>query len=391
MRTLPEGMAEALTGSGEARVQFDVWYDGDLLIQNLNVGAWGQSFDRGAAIVGSTTLTALDEDGTITPWGVEDALGVGGARIISRLFVGEYSVGLAEQRITSSEPEETWRLTPDGLMWVPGSSTIPVTAEDLTVMAVGSKFIASEAPATGATCLSEIQRLLSGIMDVVWDDGLDARDKAVPKEVVYKDERMDAVSDLVEAMGLEARCNASGQLHLYDPAVETPVKIIRGGELGDLIRVRRSQKLEGLNNAVRSFNTTPSGVEMAQTAYETSGALAWDGPHGRWPKKRQANFAGSDETLLADAKAELKRTLSNRGVTIPLRTTLDPSLEVGDWVTVMAPTPTGEEAPISGSIEKISYSGQGGVPVAMDLELACRMADIQGASEKIRRHRWLGN
>jgi hypothetical protein len=391
MRTLPDGMAEALIGSGAARIQFDVWYDGDLLVEDLPVGAWSQKFDRGQAIVGSTSLTALDEDGSLTPWGMDDALGVGGARITSRLFVDDLSVGLTEQRITASDPEETWRLTKDGLMWIPGSSTIPVEAEDLTVMAVGSKFIASETPAAGGTCLSEIQRLLTGIMDVVWDDGLDAKDKAVPAEVVYKDERMDAVTDLVEAMGLAARCNNAGQFHLYDPANETPVKIIRGGELGDLIRVKRSQKIDGLNNAVRSFNTTPSGVEMAQTAYETTGALAWDGPHGRWPKKRQANFAGSDSTLLEDAKAELKRTLDSRGVTIPVRIVLDPSLEVGDWVTVMAPTPTGEEAPINGRIDKISYAGQGNVPVGMDLELACRMADIQAASAKIRRHRWLGN
>ncbi|WIC89091.1 minor tail protein [Arthrobacter phage Ottawa] len=390
MRELPEGMAEALVGSGEARIQFDVWYDGNLLIEDLPVGGWSQKFDRGQAIVGSTQVTALDEDGSLTPWGMDDALGVGGARLHSRLFVGDYSVNLTEQRITESEPEETWRLTEDGLVWLPGSSTIPVTAEDLTVMAVGSKFIASETPASGGTCISEIQRLLTGIMDVVWDDGLDAKDKTVPTDVVYKDERMDAVTDLVEAMGLSARVNSSGQFHLYDPTDETIKKTIVGGELGSLIRVKRKQKIDGLNNAVRSFNTTPSGVEMAQIAYETNGALAWDGPHGRWPKKRQANFAGSETTLLEDAKAELARTLASRGVRIPVRTTLDPSLEVGDWVEIMAPTPTGEATPLRGSIESISYGGQGGVPVAMDIEVACRMSDIQTASDKIRRHRWLG-
>lgn len=391
MRELPDGMSEALTGSGEARIQFDVWYDGDLLKEDVPVGQWSQSFDRSQAIIGSTKVTVLDENGSLTPWGMDDALGVGGARIVARLFVGDLSVNLTEQRITNSDPEETWRLTPDGLVWMPGSSIIPVNAEDLTVMVAGSKFIASEAPPTGATCLSEIRRLLSGIMDVTFDAGLDSKDKAVPAEVIYKDERMDAVSDLVAAMGLAARANASGQFHLYDPTSETPVRRIEGGELGALIRVQRSQSIDGLYNACCSFNTTPSGVEMAQTAYQTTGPLVWDGPHGRWPMKRQANFAGSDATLLADAQTTLTNTTASRGVTIPIRMTLDPGLEVGDWVEVMAPTPTGVAMALPGSVEKISYSGQGGVPVGMDIEVACKMTSIQAVSEAIRRSRWLGN
>lgn len=391
MRELPDGMLEALTGSGSARIQFDVWYDGDLVLENVNVGAWSQKFDRAQAIVGSTDATVLDEDGSITPWGVADALGVGGARLHTTLIVDDMALPLTQQRITDSQPEETWMLTPDGLEWVPGSALIPITAEDATIMAVGSKFIASESPAAGGTCLSEIDRLLTGIMDVTWEAGLEARDKAVPAEVTYKDERMDAVTDLVEAMGLAARVDSSGLFHLYDPLDKTVRRTIAGGELGQLIRVKRSQKIDGLYNAVRSFNTTPSGVEMAQTAYITSGDLAWDGPHGRWPMKRQANFAGSDVTLKADANAELAKVVAGRGVLLPVRMGLDPALEVGDWVQVMAPTPTGETAPLPGRIESISYGGQGGVPAGMDVTLSCEMAFIQAASEKIRRHRWLGN
>lgn len=391
MRTLPEGMAEALVGSGSARLQFDIWYDGQLVKEDIPVGQWGQSFDRSRQIVGNTSCTVLDEDGSLTPWGVDDALGVGGARLHTRLFVGETSVTLSQQRITDSDPEETWRLTGDGLQWIPGSSTIPVVAHDLTVMAVGSKFIASEAPLAGGTCLSEIRRLLSGIMDVSVSSALTAKDRAVPSEVVYKDERMDAVEDLVAAMGLMARVNASAQYELYDPTDETVAKRIEGGELGSLIRISRSQRIDGLYNAVRSNNTLADGREIAQTAYEATGPLAWDGPHGRWPMRRKANFATTDTSLLADATTTLRNRVLNRGVLIPVRVTLDPALEVGDWVEVMAPLPTGDAMALPGSIEKIDYSGSGSVPVGMDIVVACKMSAIQTASEKIRASRWLGN
>jgi hypothetical protein len=103
-------MAEAFAGStADARMQFNVWYDGRLVAADVPVANWSQDWDRTRQIVGQTKATVLDDDGTLTPWGVGDALGVAGSILQTQLTAGGTSINVGYQRITASEPEETSR------------------------------------------------------------------------------------------------------------------------------------------------------------------------------------------------------------------------------------------------------------------------------------------
>jgi hypothetical protein len=387
-RQLPEGMAEAFAGSNvDARLQYNIWYDGRLVETDVPVGAWSTDWDVTRQVVGQTKATIIDEDGELTPWGVADPLGVAGSMLQTQLTAGGVSINVGFQRITNSEPEETWRIVGGKLIWVPGAAAIPVTAQDLTVMASGSRFMAPERVPTGATVVSEVQRLLRGIMDVIVASTL--TDRAVPSSIAYKEDRMDAIEDLVKGIDGACRVTGGGQFEIYDPNLETNVFDIYGGDEGQLINLRRSLNVDGLYNAVVSQNTLDGGQEIQGIAAETSGPLRLDGPHGRWPLFRSAPFATTQAQISADATTALKNRVKQRAAILPLKTTLNPAIEVGDWVTAHLPIVTGETVSIPGRVRYVGWSGDGNGIDAMDLKIATRLADMEAVSTKIRSSQWV--
>ncbi|QGJ88140.1 minor tail protein [Arthrobacter phage Edmundo] len=387
MRQLPEGMAEALAGSSVgARIQFNVWYNGDLIAGDVPVGAWSADWDSTQQIVATTSATVLDEDGTLTPWAVDDALGVAGPMLQTQLVVGDTSINVGFQRITESEPEETWRIVGGRLIWVPGAATIPVTAQDLTVMASGSRFMAPERVPLNATVFSEVRRLLRGITDVIIAPTL--VDRSVPRTLVYKEDRMDAIEDLIKGIDGAHRMAGGGQFEIYDPSVETSVFEIRGGDEGQLINLKRKLSIEGLYNAVISQNTLDGGQEIQGVAVEDSGPLRLDGPHGRWPTFRSAPFAETQDAINRDAKTALANRVKSRTVVLPLRTTLNPAIEVGDWVTARLPILTGQEVSIPGRVSSISWAGDGNGIGSMELKIVTKLADMEAVSRLIRGTTW---
>lgn len=386
MRTLPEGVLSGQYGSlSDGRMEFTSWYDGRPVAPNIPVENWSQKFSGGTQVSGSTSVTVADPSGDLAPWGMDDPLSVGGALLQSRLILGPVSVPLGWQRITDSKPTEVWRRGPQGVEWVNGGAQIDVEAQDLTVVVAGNKFVSPESPLPGNTCVQEIRRLLLGMMDVTFEDS--TGDISVPESLTYKEERLDAVEDLIIAMGCSYRVTGNGLLSVYKPKRES-VWTIRGTDmLGSLIAVSRSLNIGSLKNLVVARNTLSGGEELQAAIEERSGPLRVDGPHGRWPEMVQADFAETAPDITRAAEASLQNLLHDRVVSIPLTTVFHPGLEVGDWVTVMYPMNTGDEIALEGRITQISYEGPG-VPAAMRIDMDADMYAIQAVSEALRARRW---
>lgn len=387
-RTLPDGMAEALAGSTvDASVQFNVWYNGQVVVPNLPVGSWGLDWDLSRQVMGQAKATVIDETSTLAPWGLDDYLGVAGSMLQTVLTAGGVSLPLCYQRITRSDPEETYRVLSGGLVWVPGGATIPVQADDLTYVAAGNKLMAPEAAKSGGTCFSEIRRLLTGVIDVIFDGAL--TDVAVPAAITYKDERMDAVEDLIyKGLGAECRMTGGGQLYVYKPTT-SPVWTVSPGAEGQFIRVQRTLLVDKLYNITVSTNTTDAGAEIQGIAQEASGPLRVDGPHGRWPYRRQAPFAQTQAAINADAASTQKNNVAGRTAIIPLQTTINPAIETGDWVTVQMPLVTGDVASINGKVLSMTLTGEGSGITDMKLKVQVLSADLQAISAQIRNTSWL--
>ena len=385
MRFMSETALSALTGSRvDERVRAHIWYDGQVVAPDLDLADWQVSSDGSRQVRTQTSLTVVDPDGILTPWGVDDALGVGGARaqLIYEISGGE-TVDLGFFRITGSDPAENWNLK-NGAVWVSGGATIPVQADDLTTIAVADRLLSAESPKAGATVLSEVRRLLNGIMPVTVAAGV--TDRAVATTTVYERERMDAVEDLLKSISCTHRMTGDGQLEVYPAAVAAPVWEIAGGDDGVMISVRRSQSSSALYNAAVAIGATPDGRQLVARAFELSGPLRWEGPH--W---RRTYFQDSSGILTTQSAVEaaVKSVLAGqlRGRTVDLQVTClpHPGLQPGDAVSVSVPTVTGEAMSLVGVVRTTSLRGTAAGVSPMTMTVECAYEDVQAVAAAIRR------
>lgn len=395
MRAMSEAALSALSGSRDGeRLIAHVWYAGAVVAPDVDLSSWSISTDGGRQVRTQTDLTVTDADGTLAPWGVDDPLGVGGSlvQLVYALTPTE-TVDMGWYRIGSSAPVENWtlaRIREPGTgvetrqVWVSGGAQIPIQADDLTAVAVADRLLAPESPAAGATVISEVRRLLTGIMPVTVAAGV--TDRAASTTMVLERERMDAVEDLLTSIDCTHRMTGDGQLQILPIAPGAPVWEVAGGDDGVLISVRRSQSASGLYNAAISEGATPDGLQLIGRAFETTGPLRWEGPHWRRPIFHSATGMLTTQAMVdADAATLLRTRLGGRTVTLEVTCLPHPGLQSGDRVTVLPPTVTGLPMALIGTVRTISMRGGAGGPAPMTMSVECRYEDVQAVAAAIRR------
>lgn len=374
----------ALSGSRVGdRVVATVWYGGQVVVPDLPASRWSLTADADAQVQQSISLDVTDVDGTLSPWAVDDPLGVGGAKIhLSYRFggLGE-PVDLGRFRITASDPVQRWRKydLPTGdqeIRWVSGGATIPVKGDDLTQFAKAARFLGPESPKAGATVLSEVRRLLAGIMGVQVAAGV--VDKAVPTTVIYETERMDAIDDLVDRIGCAYRMTGDGLLEIYPAARTAPVWEVAGGDGGALITIQQSQSVDGLYNAAVVEGQAEDGRPLSAIRTEATGPLRWNGPHWQMPVfQSSTGLLKTQAAVNAAAETLLSNRIKSRTVTLNVECLPHPGLQVGDWVRVVTPTVSGNQYPLDGVVRSLRLSGgtDGVHPMSMSVE--CSYEDVQ--------------
>lgn len=406
MLTLTPGALAGVAGSHEHdRLVAHAWYDGRVVAQDLPVESWSLSEDIDRMVRRQLSLTVRDPDGVLAPWVVDDPLGVGGARLQVIHLTGRAGerTPWGWFRITGNEAAESWRVyripdasasgrDPDAeyfgerVEWVSGGAAVPVEAEDLTRVAILEKLLAPQSAPTGATVLSEVRRLLDGIMPVTVADGV--LDDDVPTSVVYQRERMDAVADLLTRIGCSHRMTGDGQLEVYPVEQTSPVWTVQGGDSGALITSRRSQRIDGLFNAAMVEGATDDGRPLVGLAVQESGPLAWGGPHGRVPESMSATGLLKTQSAV-DAAAVTRLASAARARTIVLEVTClpHPGVQTGDWVQVACPTVAGVALPVVGVVESVSRGGNARGVLPMTMSVRCDWADVQALASVVRRGR----
>lgn len=394
MRDIPSEVVEALTGSRSGdRLECWLWYDGGLAHpEPLNIASWGLSWDGSDSkkTQGTLSLEVVDNTGELAPWLFDDPLGVGGSQIQAIYHVGgldEIAVGW--YRITSTDSDEQWRtyqiredghIEPDTaphtrLVMVSGGATIAVEAEELTVNADLDKLLAPEAPPVGATVLSEVRRLLRDIIPVVTAPGV--ADEAVPEDVVYERERMEAVMDLIASIDCWWRMDGAGALEIYPLSERTPRWLVRGGPDGALIRVPRSMSIDGLHNIAvtdgQEGETPVRGIWMVD-----SGPLRADGPHGRVPVFYQSSLITNQTAAVSHSRGTLEGDIAARAIDLPVECLPHPGLQTGDWVTLATPRVDGETLTVDGQILSMKLSGSTAVD-PMSMTVRCTYGDVKAA------------
>lgn len=384
MRTLSAGMLDALMGSvPDARLTVAAWYDGTLRESSLPVSTWDVRWDGGdnTLVQGKASLTVTDPTGRLAPWGFDEPLSVAGSRLLLTFRCGIEAVDLGWFTVSDNKPTEQWRIVGPTLQWVSGGASIPVQADDLTLLVSDSGFIAPEAPPADATVVSEIRRLMTGICPVTIAAGV--TDKPVPASIVYKDdERLAAVQDLARSVNARYRMTGSGSLEIYPLAKTAPVWTIQGGDGGALVSLNRRQSRADLINGVVSTSNDPS-LEIRALATIPTGPLRWDGPLGRKIARHNA-IATTPSGVQKDAQTYLDNTATLKTVSLTVMCKPHPGIQLGDWVRVAQPTINGAAYPLDGIVTAVQLKGSAAGVEPMQLTVQCAVEDVQAVGMSVR-------
>lgn len=399
MRDIDANTRQALNGSrvGDT-ITVWAWYDGSLAYPApLDVSSWSMGWDATRQIQ-SMNIEIDDSSGELAPWLLEDVLGVAGTQLQVVYNVGGAgSVNMGWWRVAESDPDENWlpylipargrtnpgSAIPDGvaLVLISGGVRIPLVCDDLAVDISHNQFLAPDSPqGTSPTILSEIGRLLDGIVPVVTTAGV--VDRSVNKTLIYQQDRLAAVQDLCHRISCDYRMNGDGQFEVYPITPQTPVWLIRGGPEGVQVKVNRSMKLDGLYNVfVADGTATVNGQQtpIRGIARIDAGPLRAGGPHGTYPMFYQSTMLTTQAQC--DAYAVTMRDTQLRGLTIDLLVECapHPALQQGDWVTVYNALVGGRVMPLNGKVKTMTLKSNGNTVDRMTLTVECSYTDVQAA------------
>lgn len=388
MRDVPAAMLAAFDGSSSgAALACSALYDGEVVQEHLDVSAWSMTWRLGdqQTVQGSASFTIQDDAGLLAPWGYDEPLSVGGSRVQAMFECAGETVPLGEWLITRNQPNELWRLSRYGdgqsVRWVTGGATVPIDGADLTQLLANAKFMAPEAPPqSGSTVFAEIERLCDGLLGVEF---IGVKDKAVPRTMVYAEERINTIADLAHMVG-DYRVNGDGLLQIFEPGrPPVPHWTIDAGDRGALITVGREQSQDALFNAVTASGQTEDGEEVRAYATATDGPLRWGGPFGQKPTETTSTATSFYEMKL-EAEKYLREQVESATTILNVYCAANPAYEIGDWGVVAQPVINGTLYPLIGRCVEVELSGGTDGIGEMRLTMECATADVLAVARYIR-------
>lgn len=374
----PEDLAIVGTSRSGDHISANIWRGGVLLAQGIPLGDWSLSHDGTRQVHGSGAFRVVDSTGQLSPWVLEDPLGVGGSRLQIVYHVGGGGeVNLGWYRITGATADESWRtydVGQTGRVWASAGSSIMVHVDDLTVELAYDEFLAPESPVSGNTVLDEVERLLDGILP--FDVHEDVVDGPVGAGVVYSTTRLAAVDDLLTSIGATHRMDADGVLEILPVYTAESVWEVRGGEGGALVRLQRTQALSGLRNAFAVRGHASDGTPVQGVAALTEGPLRYGGPAGRLGSVVQDGLVTTNQQAQARAAALLAAQMSSLSQPAEVTCLPNPSLQEGDLVQIECPVSGGGSVMVAAQVVKTTLRCSNGVVVPMTVTAAVSYADL---------------
>ena len=379
MITLTEDVLEALTGSREGeKLEVSAWYGGRLVAQDLVASSWSMTDDATRQVRREVSLQIEDPEGDLIPLGYEDPLSACGQRLaVQHVMPGGERVELGTFLITKSRPAASWTISQRGAdrRLICAGASITVTAADLTAVVKADGLAAPQSPPGSVSAVSEIQRLLSGIVPVVIGKGVDV-DRRVSSLMVYdkgQGARIDAAEDLADTLGAVIRMGPDGAAYVEVPGTD-PVWTVNGGDDGVLIGIDFEQSIDKLYNECVS-SSSGGNAEITGSYRIETGPLRWGGPLGRRIVFHDNPAITSVEQASADARTVLTTKVAKRALPITVQCLNHPGLQSSDPVRIEMPTCHGFRA-VTGAVASISRRGTAAGIAQMEVVINVTMDDF---------------
>lgn len=224
--------------------------------------------------------------------------------------------------------------------WREWAGQIEVTATGLLQTAADDRLTAPMAPRDEGTLQSEFLRLLPPYMTAVFDPAL--VDRAVPKSMEWKEDRIAALYEIAEAWPARIRTNPWGQVVVLPPLPESsaPVVSLSDGEGGTVVSAPPSDTRQGAYNMVVA-RSSADGVDAQAIASVLSGPMAPTGDYRPVPMFFSSPLLPTEEACLAAAQTMLANAV-RPSRTLQVEMAPDPRLDLDDAVEVITDrgTPT---------------------------------------------------
>ncbi|HEX5543675.1 MAG TPA: DUF5047 domain-containing protein [Micromonospora sp.] len=328
MYDVSDTFLDALRGPHAVSVQLDIWYDGALLLENVEILG-------GAVTVGSGAGARRTLDVTLADAGLWDTVNVLGAEL--RPYRGvRYPSGVVEQ-----VPLGVFGLDSMSVQMAPGGGLQVRSAPDRWARVQRAQFENPKTSVRTNKITTEIYRLVSEA--VTFDStSLLTTDTTVVGAVVWDRDRSAAVVDLAESIGAEVFFDPDGNLVIRDVPLlsQVPVWSVDAGASGVMLGGDMTRDRSRMYNVVVASmaavdGRTPFAPQTAADTDTTSPTYV-GGPFGRVPYFYSSpTFRSPTQALLA-ARAKLLQ-LKAVNAQVNLSSAVNPALDRGDVITVLTP------------------------------------------------------
>lgn len=369
MRFSSNTLRGALSGPFQHYYVADIYYAGDRRLANLPISNVTFKEDANAKIQqsGSFTVVWTDAFGTsISPSEISDVLAPFGAEVYlySTVWVGPFMerVSLGQFTITNVPSAMDEDMVFRGERITIGS-TVQIEFKERLAKVNDDRFDVPTATQNLTSTWNEIGRLTELQLQRT------ITDKAIPRAVVYEENRLDATYDLFDILDAVPHMTADGALAARPNVWPTPVDFVRRGAGGTIKSVGRAMTPDQVYNRVAFRGKSGDQQVIMATAEVVAGPLRVRNTDGTpSPFRRKTYFVSSDYvTTGAEAQAyvnrELPRVSRLRSLILPVVETFNPLRERGDVITLER-----VDRVLTGRIISITRSGRD--TQTMEVEIA---------------------
>ncbi|MDG4799056.1 DUF5047 domain-containing protein [Micromonospora sp. WMMD980] len=322
------GEAESvLTRSYGLRLAVESWLGDQLLADSVPVDVAAEETDRGLRVPERVTLVVPRRDRGVTwsPTSDDHPLAANGQRLRVQLGV-ELAGGVVEWF------QRGWFLVQDAQA---DDDRVSVTAVGLLALIDEARLVSPFQPS--GTLASTLRGLIEPALTVVIDSAL--TDRSVPAGINYDDDRLGAVTELLDAWGADAAVTSDGYLSVFPmgPSL-TPVLTLTDQAGGTVVEATGGSTRDGAYNVVVARGTASDGAQVQGVAYDTAGPKRFGGPFN--PLAVPYYYESPLLTTVAQASTAAQTVLARmRRATarqFDIECVPHPGLQVGDTVSVTA-------------------------------------------------------
>jgi hypothetical protein len=308
-------------------IRAEAWLDGELLADSIPIAVGNEGRDRSLTVPERISLTVPRRDRGVT-WDPgadpEHPLAAYGQQL--RIDYG-VNVGGHTEWINRG-----WFLIDQSEV---NGDTVSATLVGLLTLVDDAKFVAPFQPS--GTLGSTIRSLVEPALTVNVDGAL--VDRSVPVGMQWDEDRMGALTEVLDAWPADARVTEDGLL-LIEPVSDdaSPVLAITDGVGGTVVRWQGATSRDGAFNTVVAQGEDANGIQIQGVAYDTDSTSPFriGGPFSALPVPY--SFSSPLLTTVAQCRAAATTRLLNlrRSASRKLTATMvpHPGLITGDVVSV---------------------------------------------------------